>query len=132
MSLSDDTIPDNKVARPVYYFLNIGMFTSGLSLLFASCCAWPIILVILGIGGAWLSIFDVFFAYRLWFLVPAFTLISIVWGWVFFRVKRKLPVRRLVYRSLFATILIIFAVLISENQGVIIKNLFELKWYLSE
>jgi len=56
-----------------------------LAILASSCCILPLILVALGIGGAWMGNFSVFEPYR-----PLFILITLILlGVAFFKVYRK-------------------------------------------
>ncbi len=50
-----------------------------LALLAASCCVLPIGLSIIGLGGAWLTLFGPFIAYRGFILVAVAT--ALIWVW---------------------------------------------------
>lgn len=117
--------------------------TSVAAFLTASCCAFPLIFVILGLGGAWLSIFDALLPYRYYFITPALVAVGLSWGLLLIQRYRtgracrtdgvcaRPATSRFAFRMLaVSTVLVIGAVLISEYQGDVTRSLFELRQWL--
>jgi len=109
----------------------------------ASCCALPLIFVILGMGGAWLSIFDVLLGIRIEAVTVSAVIVAL--GWMVFLAQRFLRRRReggstppslwrgRVFRLLvLASTLVAGAWLINEFQGDITRSLFELRAWVNE
>ena len=61
-----------------------------LALVSASCCALPIGLTMLGLGGSWLSMLGPLAEYR--FVILAIAAVVIVLGWIFYLRRRAGPV----------------------------------------
>lgn len=113
----------------------------------ASCCALPLIFVILGMGGAWLSIFDVFLGVRIEAVTISAVIVAL--GWSVFLVRRiahqrqeagpspgspPVPIwRSKIFRLLtLASAFVVSAWLINEYQGDITRSLFELRSWINE
>jgi mercuric ion transport protein len=120
-----------------------GLLASLGAFLSAACCALPLIFVILGLGGAWLAIFDEMLLYREWLLGPAALAVRAGWGWLAWQRFRPAaacagdaacaaPTRRrfsvIALRA--ATFLVVGAWLMTEYQGTITASLFELRSWL--
>lgn len=137
--------PSHDVASPVSATAATGGLITGLLAFFAaSCCALPLIFVILGMGGAWLSVFDVFLGYREETVALAAAAVAAGWGvygWRRIRARRRpgprvasgRPARlgRTGILLISATGLVIGAWLINLYQGDITRSLFELRSWLN-
>ena len=84
------------------------------AVLASACCVAPLVLVSLGIGGAWISNFTVLEPYRPYFLGAALIALALAWR----RIYRPqagcapgevcaLPQKRRVYKILFWTVLVL-------------------------
>ena len=130
----DKTDASSNIVASGGLLVSIGAFAT------ASCCALPLVFVLFGLGGAWLSIFDTFFEYRMYFLVPALLAVGIGWGLF---VRKKLVVqpeacevdgvcakpstdRFTVIVLSVSTVLVLGAYLIAEYQGLVTRFLFSL------
>lgn len=113
-----------------------GGFLVGLIAFFtAGCCAFPLIFVILGVGGAWLSVFDELLLYRDWFLIPAALFIAVGWlhlAWRRMSVGPWVVRKRTIVILCAGTFLVALAWVFAEFQGDITRSLFELRAYLRE
>jgi len=113
----------------------------------ASCCALPLIFVILGMGGAWLSIFDIFLGVRIEAVTISAVIVALGWSvFLFRRISQQrqragLPPdpppaplwRSKIFRLLvLASAFVVSAWLINEYQGDITRSLFELRSWINE
>ncbi len=84
------------------------------AVLASACCVAPLVLVSLGIGGAWISNFTALEPYRPYFLAAALIALAFAWR----RIYRQqaacapgevcaLPQTRRVYKTLFWTVLVL-------------------------
>lgn len=121
------------------------LFAGALAFFAASCCVLPLIFVILGVGGAWLSVFDVFLGYRIEAVeMGALTVLA---GWavhvlLYWRRRRIAGDAARTLRGLsktggfralvVATALVFGAWLINTYQGELTRSLFELRAWLNE
>lgn len=69
-----------------------------LALVSASCCALPIGLTVLGLGGSWLSLLGPLADYR--FVILAIAAVVIALGWIFYLRGRAGPVWPLAFASI--------------------------------
>ena len=99
-----------------------GLFGSFLSLVAAACCVLPLVFIILGFGGAWLSVFGVIAAGA--YYVVAATAAIIVLGF-YIAIRRQASGRT--YGLLFlGAALTVVAWLVILNETVINSFLIEL------
>jgi mercuric ion transport protein len=117
----------------------LGMVLSAGALATATCCGLPIVLAMLGFGGAWLSLFDSLAAYRGYVLAAALAIVGA--GWVTYLHRRRAAARACVAETCappprrrmtvvllsIATGLVGVAWLASEHQGAITQWLFALR-----
>jgi mercuric ion transport protein len=127
------------VGRSDRWLARLGALLGIGALATATCCALPIVLATLGLGGAWLSLFDSLAAYRGYVLAAALAIVGA--GWVAFLHRRRAvtraciaegcapPPRRRATVVLLSTAtgLIVAAWLAAEYQGPITQWLFALR-----
>ena len=80
-----------------------------LALFSATCCVLPIGLSIIGIGGAWLTVFAPFTEYRALILV----VVAVIVGWAWFRLLRRYQCGQMRKSALVLTVIATFALIAS-------------------
>lgn len=91
-------VTDNPYQSSVSHAISMGIATL-FAMLSASCCIIPLVLTVIGLGGAWLSVLGPFIAYREFILLGVTMIVLVMW----WRVLRSGGLNRGAYMSGVAT-----------------------------
>lgn len=118
-----NNIDDGRRAAPPGLLSGLGLMAGLAALAGASCCALPLVLAMLGLGGAWLASFSLFIVFRPYIISAALLIIAI--GWLL--ALRRTSTARTRLALGVATALVCGALLISEYEPEITRYLVSLR-----